>query len=1012
MILEEKPSIDELMHYGTPRHSGRYPWGSGEDPYQHSGDFISRYQSLKKEGKTEKEIADAFELSVDDLRSAYSVAKNTRRNIDYERAKSLIDKGYSTYKVGEMMGIAESTVRSLLDPNAHARSLRAKATYDVLKKEMESKKYLDISEGVERDLGISKERLNEAVYMLRMEGYEVYPRQIEQLTNPGKKTSINVLCMPGTDFQEFIRMDEGNIKTVIDYKSTDGGETFHPPFVYPKSMDSKRLQIRYKEDGGIEKDGIIELRRGVEDLSLGEDRYAQVRILVDNTHYLKGMAVYSDNMPDGVDVIFNTNKTKDVSKMDVLKKIKDDPDNPFGSAIKENGGQYYYIDKDGNEQLGLINKRASQGDWNEWSNNLPSQFLSKQSKELAKRQLNLKIDQTVEEYNEICSLTNPTVKKKLLADFADGCDSNAVHLKAAALPRQQFHVIIPFTSLKDNEIYAPNYKDGETVALIRYPHGGTFEIPKLVVNNKNPEAIKILGRDTIDAVGINSKVAERLSGADFDGDTVMVIPTNDKVKITTKDPLKGLEGFDPKVSYALNEIKTGKKDSKGKEIIKYCNDDGKEVKTMSKAMTGTEMGKISNLITDMTLQGATDDELARAVRHSMVVIDAEKHHLDYKRSESDNDIISLKKRYQRTYDEEKGEKYGGASTLISRAKSEVSIEKRKGSPIINTPYYNSGRPNPYYDPNKPEGSLLYKKADNTAYAEKAKNPNKPELLGYKLSDGKSLWIDKDVAYYDIKGNKKELIIKDREKYDYYKPVKKIDKVTGETYFTNKTGEITYRTKLDTQKSTKMMETDDARTLVSYSRSPMELIYADYANKMKSLANQARKEIIATGDIQYSKEANIKYMNEVNSLKAKYNESAKNKTRERAAQLAGTSRVNAKIQSNPDISKKEIKKLKDQSLQKARLEVGAKRKKIEITDREWEAIQSGAVNKTLLNNLLKFVDMDIIREKAMPKSITNLSSAQLRRVNAMLSSGKYTYQQVADAIGVSISTIRNVMKGDN
>lgn len=25
---------DELEHYGTPRHSGRYPWGSGENPYQ------------------------------------------------------------------------------------------------------------------------------------------------------------------------------------------------------------------------------------------------------------------------------------------------------------------------------------------------------------------------------------------------------------------------------------------------------------------------------------------------------------------------------------------------------------------------------------------------------------------------------------------------------------------------------------------------------------------------------------------------------------------------------------------------------------------------------------------------------------------------------------------------------------------------------------------------------------------------------------------------------------------
>ena len=28
-MYENKPSIDELMHYGMPRRSGRYPWGSG-----------------------------------------------------------------------------------------------------------------------------------------------------------------------------------------------------------------------------------------------------------------------------------------------------------------------------------------------------------------------------------------------------------------------------------------------------------------------------------------------------------------------------------------------------------------------------------------------------------------------------------------------------------------------------------------------------------------------------------------------------------------------------------------------------------------------------------------------------------------------------------------------------------------------------------------------------------------------------------------------------------------------
>ena len=138
--------------------------------------------------------------------------------------------------------------------------------------------------------------------------------------------------------------------------SHDDGETFDK-FVYPKSMDSSRLKIRYAEDGGIQKDGVIEIRRGVDDLSLGDSHYAQVRILVDGNRYLKGMAVYSDDLPDGVDVMFNTNKKKGTPTSDVLKKVKDDPDNPFGSLIKA-GGQSYYIDADGKRQLSLINKRA------------------------------------------------------------------------------------------------------------------------------------------------------------------------------------------------------------------------------------------------------------------------------------------------------------------------------------------------------------------------------------------------------------------------------------------------------------------------------------------------------------------------------------------------------------------------------------------------------------------------------------------------------------------------------
>lgn len=397
------------------------------------------------------------------------------------------------------------------------------------------------------------------------------------------------------------------------------------------------------------------------------------------------MAVYSDNMPDGVDVIFNTNKKSGTPTKDVLKKIKDDPDNPFGSLIKEHGGQSYYDDPKGKytdpvtgkkQSLSLINKRAEEGDWGEWSKTLPSQFLSKQSLTLIKKQLGLAKADKQAEYDEICSLTNPTVKKALLKSFADDCDAAAVHLQAAALPRQKYQVILPLTTIKDNEVYAPNYKDGETVALIRYPHGGTFEIPILKVNNKLAEGKSVLGNTPADAIGINKKNADRLSGADFDGDTVMVIPCNStksKVKITSTSPLKGLEGFDTKDAYGG----TVKKDVDG---VDHYYRNGKEYKIMRN--TQTEMGKVSNLITDMTLKGATQDELARAVRHSMVVIDAEKHKLDYKQSEIDNGIASLKKKYQGNVDSE-GRYHEGASTLISRAKSETQVLKRKGSPTIN-----------------------------------------------------------------------------------------------------------------------------------------------------------------------------------------------------------------------------------------------------------------------------------------------------------------------------------------
>ncbi len=87
--------------------------------------------------------------------------------------------------------------------------------------------------------------------------------------------------------------------------------------------------------------------------------YAQVRILVDNKKYIKGMAVYSDDLPDGIDVRFNTNKSKSKSKMECLKDIKDgESHQSILSLIKERGGQSYYIDKNGKEHLSLMDQKS------------------------------------------------------------------------------------------------------------------------------------------------------------------------------------------------------------------------------------------------------------------------------------------------------------------------------------------------------------------------------------------------------------------------------------------------------------------------------------------------------------------------------------------------------------------------------------------------------------------------------------------------------------------------------
>lgn len=911
---------DELMHDGTPQlfdfdphGSGRYRQGSGKKnanrtykEIAESSGIRAAIAQMRKDGIPEtQQVAELGLKSTKELRERVTIEKNEQKAADVARVIRMKDHGYSIKEIASKTGLGEGTVRNYLKPVALERVEKTNNVKNLIRDRVDKKKYVDVGKGTEIYLGVSEQRLNAAIKALKDEGYNLYYTKVEQV-GTGKETSLKVLCPPDVTWSD-MQKHRDKIKMIEDYRFEDDGKTGRNIFP-PKSIDSSRIKINYAETGGTEKDGVIELRRGVDDISLGNAHYAQVRIAVDGTHYLKGMAVYSDDIPKGYDIVFNTNKhegtpmlgsDKDNTVLKLLKRDKDgnvDSQNPFGATIKEGsdsddifaGGQHFYKDKNGKMQQSVINKVKNEGDWEEWKNTLSSQFLSKQNVPLIQKQLNLAYKNKELEYETIKSLTNPTIKKKLLEGFADECDSAAVKLKAASLPRQTFQVILPVKTLKDNEVYAPNYRTGEQVALVRYPHGGTFEIPLLTVNNNNRSAKSVLG-GAKDAIGINSHVASRLSGADFDGDTVMVIPTS-STKVRTSPALDEITHFDPKERYPGYE---------GMPRMKN---------------TQKEMGVITNLIADMTLKGAGPEELTKAVKHSMVVIDAEKHNLNYRQSYRDNGIDALKRKYQSRGDG----KYGGASTLITRAKSEMRVDERKDRYSI--------------DPKTGE---------------------------------------------------------------------KIFFPTGRSYIKN--GKVIK----NTTKSTQMYETSDAFSLVSDMGNKKEIEYAKFANKMKALGNDARKEYLSTKPLEYSPSARKTYAEEVANLNAKLNVALKNAPRERQAQLLANKNINKQKKSNPDMTKDDIKKLKNQSLAYARARVGAGKETITITDREWDAIQAGAIHDTKLKKILDNADLDNVKQRAMPRTTRGLSNAQLARARALLAND-YTQAQVADMLGVSPSTLSKAL----
>ena len=878
---------------GAPVGSGRYPLGSGDNPYQDYRDFKNRVTQIKKQYKdekgsriTDKELitylfGDNSDISIRQYRQMITKANAEITAHDYLEAHKLKEKGWSDKAIGDKLGRSESGVRQLLQRDADNKAKRINNTAEMLRESLDSRGgFIDIGAGSELIAGVGRSNFDAAVRQLEAEGYAVNSLSVRQMFGQGN-TTIKALCPPGTTKADvFNNLDQ--LRTPVDvHIDQDGNKTPLRPI---QNIKSDRLMIRYAEEGGIDKDGVIELRRGVADLDLGNANYAQVRIGVNGTHYLKGMAVYADDLPDGVDIRFNTNKHVGTDKMDVLKPMADPKNllNPFGASIKAGG------------QKGALNIVNEEGDWSKWSKTLASQFLSKQYVQTARKQLKATGDIAQAEFDEIKSLTNPTLKRYLLNQFANGCDADAVHLKAVRLPGQTQKVLLPLPEGKPNECYCPSLPDGTEVALVRYPHGGVFEIPVLTVNNNNKYAKKTFG-NAKDAIGIHPKQAEVLSGADFDGDTAMVLPTN-SFKLKRSDPLPGLKGFDPKTQF--NGSHLDKKD------------------LMKKTSVQMEMGKISNLITDMTIQGADNRELARAVAHSMVVIDAYKHKLDYKGSEKYFNIAELRAKYQ---------PQGGASTLMSRSKGQYWYEERREKAV--------SKLTPEERARWEKGELIYEPTGKMVYTKK----------GYKLA---------------------------------------------------------------TVKGTQMGEAKNAYDLSS--GSTMEAYYADYANRMKDLANQARAEMRHTGKLEYSPSARTTYAEEVKSLTKKLKDAQMNAPLERKAQALANSTFRVEKADHPEYDEGQLKKAKSRHLEAARAATGAGKKPIVLTDREWDAIQSGAIHDSMLLKILDNTDSKSVRARAMPRD-TAIAPAKIARAKTMRSSGNYTWAEIAEILGVSVTGIQQAIE---
>jgi len=125
-----KISEEILMHYGTPHdgataHSGRYPWGSGENPYQGYTNLYARYKQDLESGLTKEEIAKKYGLksSREELDNLRNLSNKEALMNNILRASKYKDKGMSNVEIAKKMGVTEGSVRNWLKEDTKNKTL-------------------------------------------------------------------------------------------------------------------------------------------------------------------------------------------------------------------------------------------------------------------------------------------------------------------------------------------------------------------------------------------------------------------------------------------------------------------------------------------------------------------------------------------------------------------------------------------------------------------------------------------------------------------------------------------------------------------------------------------------------------------------------------------------------------------------------------------------------------------------------------------------------------------------